>query len=315
MIFKKKHEDYFFSHFAMTKRQRSGFFGLVFLIVLTELIIQFYPLNKEESKQSFTPEEEALALQFNDYETKGEKEVKSISFKNFNPNALNEEGFMLLGFTQKQANSLVKYRYLVGGNFTSIEQFGKAYVISDKKLEQLRPYIQLSPVNREVRKKGAYHTKEKREIKKRLKPFFINRLNQAQIENLGFSEKQASTILNFKNSLPNKKFKNIEQFGQCFVVNDYMINKLRPYIRFEKNIESKQEVKINKQGLNPNTMSAEDWERLGFDSDTANNIVKYREFKGGFKSLEEVKACKYISEQQFDKIRDLLIFYRPLRLQ
>lgn len=307
MIFKKKHEDYFFSHFVMTQRQRSGFFGLIFLILIVELCIQFYPFKAKSLEQSFTPEEQVLALQFKE-ENKAEKSEKPIELKNFNPNALNEKGFMALGFTQKQAISLIKYRYFVGGNFTSIQEFGDAYVISDNKLEELRPYIKISPVKIRAKKSNGYYAKNDFKPKKILKPFYINKLNQTQIKDLGFTERQAKTILKFKNSLPNKKFKDVVQFRKCYAVNDYMLSKLKPYIRFEKNIQVEKNNKPKDLKSNPNKMTISDWINLGFDTKTANNIVKYKEFKGGFKNIDEVKACKYISKKDFEKIKNELIF-------
>lgn len=313
--------DYFFSHFAMTRGQRSGFLVLIILIIAAEAVIQFYPFRKTtEEIQKFTPEQEALALQLKAEETGSGNTRPNIpeEISAFNPNELDEEGFMSLGFSQKQAASLIKYRYSLGGNFSDVNEFRDAYVVSDWMFEKLQPHINLKPYSPNLvtkKKYGSFSSPVKPYSyeKKTIKPFYINRLNVAEIVELGFSEKQAQAILNFKNSLPGKRFASAEQFDECFVVNDYMFNRLKPYLRFEKAEDSAnaeiQSAQADSAGkFNPNEMKQKDWESFGFNSETAKNIIKYREFVGGFKTPEDVRKCRYISETDFVRIKDKLVF-------
>ena len=301
----------------MTKRQRSGFYILIILILIAEMIIQFYSFQDNSNQNlKFTPTEEAIALLLN---SEQEEETKNytediVILKPFNPNELDESGFVNVGFSFKQAKSIITYRNSLGGNFSSVQEFADAYVISDWMFKKIEDYIDLKPFKPNLIK-DKYATNKSEKINDKfkhhtiLKPFYINRLSLVQIKELGFSEKQAQTILNFKNSLPNQEFANLEQFQQCFAVNDYMFEKLKPYMRFEKTASSHPKTKSKPtKNWNPNTMSQSDWENLGFDKNNASNIIKYREFVGGFNSLEDVRKCKFISEEEFSRIKEFLQF-------
>ncbi len=63
--------------------------------------------------------------------------------KPFDPNHLDAAGFVALGFSPKQADVIVRYRYSIGG-FKSKEDFAKCYVVSDKMMELLGPYIRIT---------------------------------------------------------------------------------------------------------------------------------------------------------------------------
>ncbi|MCC8035551.1 MAG: helix-hairpin-helix domain-containing protein [Rikenellaceae bacterium] len=58
----------------------------------------------------------------------------------FDPNELDAEGFMALGFTAAQAGTILSYRTSVGG-FTTAEQFGRCYAVTAEALANLEPYM------------------------------------------------------------------------------------------------------------------------------------------------------------------------------
>lgn len=60
----------------------------------------------------------------------------------FNPNTATVEDFCRLGFSQKQAESIVNYRNK-GGVFRRKEDFAKSYVVADSVFKRLEPYIKL----------------------------------------------------------------------------------------------------------------------------------------------------------------------------
>ena len=315
-------KDYFFSHFGMTKRQRSGFFSLILLLIISELIIQFYTFqgNQPVEQIAFTPSEEALLLkEENNENNTPEFLIDEVNLSTFNPNSLDVQGFMELGFSEKQANSLIKYRYSVGGNFKSVDEFGAAYVMSERMFEKLKPHIELKPFAANLINKNSGisgHQNNFAESNKRnsqLKPFDPNKLTAEGWLGLGFSERQVEVILNYKKSLSNRRFENLEQIKSCFVINDYMFNKIKPYVRLQPLVENQKTIadenKANQHfELIPNKMSADDWMALGWDESSASNIIKYKEFIGGFHSLEDLEKCKYISEDQLEKIRNRVIF-------
>ena len=67
------------------------------------------------------------------------KRVESFSF---NPNTATLDELCRLGFTQKQAQSIVNYREK-GGSFRRKSDFAKSYVVSDSIYRRLEPYIDI----------------------------------------------------------------------------------------------------------------------------------------------------------------------------
>ena len=60
----------------------------------------------------------------------------------FNPNTITEDSLQMLGFTQRQAASIIKYR-TKGGKFRVKRDFAKMYVVDSAKYAALEPFILL----------------------------------------------------------------------------------------------------------------------------------------------------------------------------
>ena len=60
----------------------------------------------------------------------------------FNPNTASKEDFRRLGFSEKQAQSIINYREK-GGSYRRKEDFAKSFVVSDSIYRRLAPYIDI----------------------------------------------------------------------------------------------------------------------------------------------------------------------------
>ena len=60
----------------------------------------------------------------------------------FDPNTVSLEDLMRLGFSEKQAQSIVRYR-AKGGRFRRPSDFAKSYVVADSVFERLAPFISI----------------------------------------------------------------------------------------------------------------------------------------------------------------------------
>jgi len=60
----------------------------------------------------------------------------------FNPNTVNLEELVRLGFSEKQAQSIINYREK-GGRFRRKSDFAKSYVVADSVFERLEPFIEI----------------------------------------------------------------------------------------------------------------------------------------------------------------------------
>ena len=67
---------------------------------------------------------------------------KKVETFRFNPNTVTVDELCRLGFSQKQAQSIVNYR-AKGGKFRRKSDFAKSYVVSDSIFRRLEPYIDI----------------------------------------------------------------------------------------------------------------------------------------------------------------------------
>lgn len=79
---------------------------------------------------------------------------KVESFR-FNPNTVSEEDLQRLGFSPKQAASIVNYRNK-GGRFRRKSDFAKSFVVSDSVYRRLEPYIDIPLVDLNLADSAAF---------------------------------------------------------------------------------------------------------------------------------------------------------------
>ena len=206
--------------------------------------------SKEQIKKCFVVSEEIYALlspyillpekSKKDFKSEKYQISKTIQYSKFNPNNFTEKDWVKIGFTRKQAEVILKYKQIVGGEFTSKEQLQKCFVISDEKFEQMNNYILLPEKEKKVDKEiviAKEFYKEKKqidtepeilEIKEKFNP---NDLDLNGWMKLGFTNKQAQTILNFKRSLGGK-FKDTKALSRSYVISAEKFKELEPYLLF-----------------------------------------------------------------------------------
>ena len=79
---------------------------------------------------------------------------KVESFR-FNPNTVSDEDLQRLGFSPKQAASIVNYR-LKGGRFRRKSDFAKSFVVSDSVFKRLEPFIDIPLVDLNLADSAAF---------------------------------------------------------------------------------------------------------------------------------------------------------------
>ncbi|QBO59402.1 helix-hairpin-helix domain-containing protein [Chryseobacterium salivictor] len=260
--------------------------------------------------------------------------TKKVSLTKFNPNDLDEQQWINLGFSERQVATILKYKSVVGGNFSSKEQFRKCYAISEEKYMELEPYLLLPD---HAKKSNSYQNyvrsyssgrtyysaatspKKGLSIPEKFDPdaYSIN-----DFINLGFTEKQAISILKYKNYLGGS-FISKEKFKECYIISEENYRKLAPYLllpetasgnSFEKKTFTSQTSSHEKPAVtysqfDPNTTNLEGWKNLGFSEKQAQVIINYRDknLKGSFKSLEDIARCFVISAEKFEQLKPYII--------
>ena len=75
----------------------------------------------------------------------------------FNPNTATQEDLMRLGFSEKQAQSILNYR-AKGGRYHRPSDFAKSFVVADSVFDRLEPYIDIPRVDINRADSAAFET-------------------------------------------------------------------------------------------------------------------------------------------------------------
>ena len=75
----------------------------------------------------------------------------------FNPNTVSLEDLMRLGFSEKQAQSILNYR-AKGGRFRRPADFAKSYVVADSVFDRLAPWIDIPRIDINQADSAAFET-------------------------------------------------------------------------------------------------------------------------------------------------------------
>lgn len=235
----------------------------------------------------------------------------AANLSGFDPNTLDKEQWQKLGFSEKQTATILKYKDIVGGKFTSKEQLKKCYAISEEKFSELTSFILLP----EAAEKGD----SKRLTSYGKRGIIISRkFNPDQFSandwlKMGFSERQAEAIIKYRNYLGGS-FISKEKFKECFIISTENYSKLEPYLvlpiktpenfrNFAKNNPIKSKVQYHM--FDPNQLELDEWIALGFSEKQANTIINYRDrnLHGSFKNLTDLQKCFVISAEKFQEMK------------
>lgn len=158
-------------------------------------------------------------------ETSQGKAREQKVLKRFNPDTASLATWELLGFSAKQAQTIIHYRTKIGG-FQYKERLANCFVIGEKGYERLEPYIALPS------KYGAKRISV--ETHSAPEPFLFNpdTASAATFQALGFSARQAEVLIHFREALGGR-FGSVEQFSKSYVVDSATLERLRPYMVFE----------------------------------------------------------------------------------
>lgn len=236
----------------------------------------------------------------------------SSNLTNFDPNVLTPEQWQTLGFSEKQASTILKYKDIVGGTFISKEQLKKCYAISDEKFEELKPFILLPEVSEKDNSKH-FNTFNKKEliISGKFNPDM--RVAHDWVK-MGFSERQAEAIIKYKSYLGGS-FISKEKFRECFIISPENYSQLEHYLLLPaktpehfKTFSSSYPKKVTYNHFDPNRLDAEGWKSLGFSEKQAQIIVNYRDknLRGSFKEINDLQKCFVISAEKFQEMKPFI---------
>ncbi|OCA73132.1 hypothetical protein BBI00_01710 [Chryseobacterium arthrosphaerae] len=231
-----------------------------------------------------------------------EKRSISVTGK-FNPDLYSEQDWVKMGFSEKQAEAILKYKKYLGGSFVSKEKFKECFIISSEHYSKLEPYL-LLPVNTPAEFRNSIRNTSFKE-KIRYTYFDPNLLDTEGWKALGFSEKQAVTIVNYRDRNLKGSFKSPEDLQKCFVISTEKFQELKPYIKINPAADRKQELKQEKTDFSKtdlNTITFRQLLEFGLDEKSAGSIIGFRKKLGGFVYKQQIMDTYNIDKELVQKL-------------
>lgn len=282
--------------FYISARNKRG----VFIFIGISLIMVFLPrliMSLKEKQKYVISSEEIQDLKKNsknrfeqrsfEYEKRTVNRYKVPASK-FNPNDYSKEDWMKLGLSEKQANVVLKF---TDRGIYSNEQLKKIFVIP----EPLYALIKDSTVY----PARVYENEFKSSTKEDKKTILVelNSASQEELESIpGIGSFFAKNILKQRQRLGG--FVKKEQLLEVWKFDSDKYHAIEKYVKVNAN--DVQKIKLN-------SIKVEELKSHPYlDWNKANSIIKIRDKKGGYKSIEEIKESVLIDEELFEKLKPYL---------
>ena len=153
--------------------------------------------------------------------------------------------------------------------------------------------------NRAIVRKAAPHTAQAKAVYRSAVPrrvesfrFNPNTASLEDFERLGFTEKQAQSILNYREK--GGRFRRKSDFAKSFVVADSVYKRLEPFID------------IPKTDINKADSAAFD-ALPGVGGWTAAKMVEYRTLLHGYSCPEQLMEIWHFDQERYDGLKDLIV--------
>ncbi len=149
---------------------------------------------------------------------------------------------------------------------------------------------------RKTEKRYAEHSEVVKEIRaatRKVETFSFNpnTVSLDDLQRLGFSEKQAQSIINYRTK--GGKFRRKSDFAKSYVVADSVYSRLEPFIEIPK--------------LDINLADSTQLDELpGIGPYFAAKIIEYRNKLGGYSYIEQLMDIRNFDQDKFDGLSDLI---------
>ena len=202
----------------------------------------------------------------------------------FDPNEADKETLMALGFSDRTAATMLRYREK-GGKFYRKEDVLKIYGVDTGIYNRLLPFIQL--VNLPERKQVKFNLRVD--------------INQADKETWkllpGIGEVYAGRICKFRELLGG--FAQVAQIGETYNLPDSVFQKILPFLDASPILNK---VKINQ--LSKDALSKHPY----IDFKQANLIYNYRQHHGPYRGREDVIKSRAFNESELVRLEPYLSY-------
>jgi competence ComEA-like helix-hairpin-helix protein len=302
------------SYFSFTKKERTGIFVLLTLIVFFILVPLLYPFFiKSKTTDTTAFEKEIATLKIKQQDTTNQyakKDFDEANYQNYNqpyeknyttkkpagelfyfdPNTASTADWQRLGVRDKTIATIQNY-LSKGGHFYKPDDIGKIWGLHPDEIERLLPYIQIATKENTYPQKN-YDAKTYDKTKYTPAIIDINNADTAAFIALpGIGSKLAQRIVNFRDKLGG--FYKLEQVAETFGLPDSTFQKIKPRLS-AGNAHIKQ---INLNTATIDELKAHPYLRYNI----ANAIVQYRTQHGNFTSVADIKKIMLVTDEIYNK--------------
>ena len=284
-----------------SKAQRRGVLGLLLILFLVYGWRQYFLLQlSKEDQDKF--EIYAELIQYSKLEeskfiaSQDEESDQPLKLFNFDPNQIGLEGWKALGFSEKQALSILNYR-AKGGKFKVKADLAKMYVVSEEKFRELKAYILLAdtiPSGKEER----FQTSFKQAVVSIIELNTADSLDLISLKGIG--PVYASRILKYKKLLGG--YCSLDQLKEVWGLKDSTVNSISERLRVESSLI--QQIDINHSDTR--SLAAHPY----IDWNTAKAIVNYREQHGSYSEVRDLQKIYLMNDSLLRRIFPYLAVYK-----
>lgn len=282
-------------YFSFSKRERRAFIALLVLIVIFILLPELYnprrpapvitsigaPLSQDSLSPTASTEDE--------WQPGPEPSLRQpATLFYFDPNTLDEAGFIKLGLPQRTARTIIKYRGK-GGRFRRAEDLRKIYSLSPDDADRIIPYARIIGTSNDQYVKRDYRSNYKRNT-----PVIdINTASQDDWQALpGIGPVLSKRIMDYRERIGG--FSSLEQVRNTWGLPDSTFQKIGPFLRLAN--PSVHKVNINTAFENELMVCP------GINRDVAQAIIIYRKQYGPFNTPEDLRKIVFITEEMYRQI-------------
>jgi len=307
------------SFFTLNKSEQQGIvvlLGLILIVIVTNLFLPFFFRDDGTDFEKFKNEIEVFRkyrTEFNDSVKLKKKQAKGqltleeakiiLNPFRFDPNTLDKESWLRMGFLPKQYKSINNY-LKKGGWFAKRSDLKKIYSISNVEFDVIQDSIKIEKLSRETVK--AVKTK-KAVTKKKVNKYAITELNSSDsatlVTNLLLYPNIASRVIKYRNSLGG--FYDKSQLLEVYKFPESYYNRIEKYTEVNDSLIDR----IDVNNVSFKQLLAHPY----FDYNTVKSIFNNKPKKGKmyYSDLEELVELCGINDSLAPRIKHYLYFAPP----
>ncbi len=306
--------------FVFSKKQRTIVVAAVILLVIYLLFRIFYqPATEAVVVENLDEKIAQISSQSGDsigfQKVYSKSKTDSYSSINtsaklfyFDPNTIDETGFIQLGLREKTAHTIVNYRSK-GGHFYKPDDLRKIYGLKEEEANRLVPYVRIAAAQNRTEFSNKYSGDNSSYHKPKPQIIDISTASVEQWQSLpAIGEVLSNRIVKYRDKTGG--FASVDDVKKVYGITDSTYRIIRPYLTIsgdKTSLQTTASAKTQSQKININKASAAELKsNSNIPSDIAEAIVIYRKQHGNFTSVEGIKKIVFINDEMYQKISPFL---------